>query len=202
MKRKVVSPKGVVIENVLSVPVASSKRSMSPIGVPPRRSSSSKVRAAFSTRNATRADAVRVALQEALGAAARAVGRGADHDVAARLKRHRALPPGRRELRAALADLAEIQAIDVEAAAALQVAHVVVHAFDAEDAERFDLGHWTLVSHQSGCLSSEWAWWCSAVVLNKVPRGEIAQQLVVVMPTPVRARPSACARPTPPKSRA
>ena len=53
MKRKVVSPNGVVMENIASVPPSSLKRSTSLIIVPPRSSSRRKVCSMSSTSNTT-----------------------------------------------------------------------------------------------------------------------------------------------------
>ena len=53
MKRKVVSPNGVVIENIASVPSSSVKRWMSVMNVPPRSSSSANARSMSSTSNTT-----------------------------------------------------------------------------------------------------------------------------------------------------
>ena len=88
-----------------------------------------------------RAHAVRVLLQKAIRAAALTHGRRADHDVVAGAKRARALTAAFTERFTALGDLREVHAVDVEARAALQVAHVVVHTFEAEDPERFELCH-------------------------------------------------------------
>ena len=88
-----------------------------------------------------RAHAVRMLLQEAVRAPALAHWRRADDHVVTCAKRARALTAAFAERFTALGDLREVHPIDVEACAALQVAHVIVHTFQAEDPERFQVCH-------------------------------------------------------------
>src|SRR5690606_4997206 len=85
-----------------------------------------------------RAHAVRVLGEEALRATAVPERHRAHDRTVSRAKRERALAVPRDLLGAALADEREVEAIDVEAATALEVAHVIVDAFDSEDSERLD----------------------------------------------------------------
>ena len=65
----------------------------------------------------------------------------ADHDRVAGHERERLLPAGLRQLLVAAADLLEVQELGVEAAAPLEVVHVVVDGLEPLDSEALHLGH-------------------------------------------------------------
>ena len=135
-KRKVVSPNGVVIENMASVPPSSVKRWMSVI---------ERAAALLEQRERAldvldledqRADALGVLAQVAPGAAAFADRLVDDEQRVAGLERGRALASLLLQLGAAAPDLGEVELVDEEAPRPLEVVHVVVERFDALDADR------------------------------------------------------------------
>jgi len=79
--------------------------------------------------------------QKAIRATSLTHRRRANHHVVAGAKGARTLASAFDQRAAALGDLREVHALDVEARAALQIAHVIVHTFQAEDPERFELCH-------------------------------------------------------------
>src|SRR5690606_14723278 len=83
-----------------------------------------------------RADPVRVFGEEAVRTAALSHRSRAHDRTVTGAKRERALAIPGNLLGAALADDREIEAIDVEATTPVEIAHVVVNAFDSEDSER------------------------------------------------------------------
>ena len=111
-----------------------------------------------------RPDAVGVLAEVAPRAPALAERLGADDPHVARLEHRAALPPRPLEVGPARRDLGEVEAVEVEAAAPLEVVDVVVERLDAAQAERGELrGHGVLRSGlgASGCRSG-WADWNGA----------------------------------------
>src|SRR5262249_43324988 len=79
--------------------------------------------------------------QEAPRAAALSGGGGAKDEAIASLQQHRLLPPRSRQLRARFADLGEVHELGVEAAAALEIANVIVDGLELLHADGRQLAH-------------------------------------------------------------
>ena len=135
MKRKVVSPNGVVIENIASVPLVVGEA----LDVGDERAAAllEQRERAFDVLDVEhdRADPLGVLAQVAPGAAAFADRLVDDEQRVAGLERGRALASFLFQLRAAVPDLDEVQLVDEEAPRPVEIVHVVVQRFDALDAD-------------------------------------------------------------------